>query len=56
MQPEKIYIDVRRLNLPSELPAGPYELRLVVYQSWDNTRLRLPGGADYWVLNRFEIS
>jgi hypothetical protein len=46
MQPGRIYMDVRALSLPTELPAGTYRLAVIVYQSWDGARLALPDGTD----------
>lgn len=55
MQPGKIYIDARTLALPPDLPAGGYQLALVVYQSWDQARLTLPDGTDYLVLDTVQV-
>jgi hypothetical protein len=52
MEPGRIYIDVRTLDLPPELPAGNYQLTLVVYQPWDGVRLTLADGSDTLVLDR----
>ncbi len=46
MVPDKIYIDPRALVPSVPLPTGTYTLVLVVYQSWDNVRLKLPDGSD----------
>jgi 4-amino-4-deoxy-L-arabinose transferase-like glycosyltransferase len=54
MQPNKIYIDARTLTLPPNLPAGEYQLTLVVYQSWDQVRLTLPDGRDYLLLDTLQ--
>jgi len=51
LEPGRIYIDWRTLSLPPELPAGVYTLQLVVYQSWDGTRLLLPDGSDTLTLD-----
>ena len=48
MDPGRIYMDVRRLELPPALAPGDYRLTVVVYQPWDGTRLTLPDGSDYW--------
>ena len=55
MEPGKIYIDVRTVTLPPDLPAGDYQLALVVYQSWDQVRLILPGGSDYLLLDTIQL-
>lgn len=47
LEPGRIYIDSRAITLPVNLPNGEYELVLVMYQSWDNTRLVLPDGSDH---------
>jgi hypothetical protein len=46
MKPGQIYIDPRALTPPAPLPNGTYTLMLVVYQSWDNVRLKLADGSD----------
>ncbi|MFN8564253.1 MAG: glycosyltransferase family 39 protein [Anaerolineae bacterium] len=56
LQPGKIYIDWRTLELPAKLPEAAYSLQLVVYQSWDGARLLLPDGADSLNLETFTIS
>jgi hypothetical protein len=48
LQPGRIYMDVRPLDLPPDLPPGDYTLAVVVYQSWDGARLTLPDGHDAW--------
>lgn len=53
--PEKIYIDWRTIALSTPLPSGTYKLELVVYQSWDNTRLTLPDGSDSLTLEAVTI-
>ncbi len=53
LEPGKIYIDWRTLDLPPNLAPGAYRLDLVVYQSWDNTRLTLPDGSDSLTLYTF---
>ncbi|HVU14891.1 MAG TPA: hypothetical protein VHD90_26635, partial [Phototrophicaceae bacterium] len=55
LQPGKIYIDWRTLDLPVGTPAGQYQLVLVVYQSWDGQRLKLPDGSDSLMLERLTI-
>lgn len=45
LEPGRIYMDVRWLALPPDLPAGDYRLQVVVYQSWDGVRLLLPDGS-----------
>ncbi len=55
METGKIYIDDRRLQLPLELPAGDYQLAVLVYQSWDNTRLLLPNGQDQLTMETIVI-
>ncbi len=42
----KIYIDFRDLTVPPSLPAGDYQLNLVVYDWQTDERLFLPNGAD----------
>ncbi len=56
LEPGRIYIDSRTLELPLDLPAGSYQLALVVYQSWDSVRLLLPDGSDKLVLDEMMIS
>lgn len=56
MTPDKIYIDWRTITLPAELSAGVYTLQLVVYQSWDGTRLLLPDGSDFLTINTLMLS
>ena len=55
MEPERIYIDFRSLILPPDLPAGTYDLAVVVYQPWDGARLSLPEGIDYVMLDTLTI-
>lgn len=45
LQPGVIYQDLRVLPIAG-LPAGEYQLALVVYQSWDEARLTLTDGSD----------
>jgi len=52
MTPGQIYMDERILTIPSGSPASEYRLFLIVYQSWDGVRLRLPDGADQLELQR----
>ncbi|HLV33959.1 MAG TPA: glycosyltransferase family 39 protein [Spirillospora sp.] len=56
MQPDRIYIDARRVVLPSDLPGGNYQLALAVYQSWDGARLLLPDGTDYLLLDSIYVN
>lgn len=56
MQPGRIYIDYRTLELPPDLPDGTYQLALVVYQSWDSARLTLPDGTDSLPLAAVELA
>ena len=46
MEPGQIYIDFRNLTPTDTLPAGEYRLLVVVYQSWDGTRLTVGDGRD----------
>jgi len=55
LEPGRIYIDARTLELPPGLPAGEYQLALVVYQSWDSVRLTLPDGADRLILEHVQL-
>ncbi len=55
LEPGKIYIDWRTLDLSPEIPAGQYKLVLIVYQSWDGQRLKLPDGADSLMLKNLTI-
>ncbi len=55
LEPGQIYIDHRTLALPADLSAGEYALALVVYQSWDGVRLRLPDGRDQLILDFITI-
>lgn len=55
MRPDQIYMDVRELALPADLPADTYRLALVVYKSSDGTRLTLPDGTDYLMLQTITI-
>ena len=56
MTPGKLYIDVRDITLPPELPTGDYQLSLVVYQSWDNVRLLLPDQHDALLLESIHLA
>ncbi len=49
MEPGRLYMDVRQLTLPADLPPGDYHLAVAVYQSWDDVRLLLPDGSDAYV-------
>lgn len=55
LEPDKIYIDYRTLDLPPQLSPGAYRLALVVYQSWDGQRLTLPDGSDTLMLDTLTI-
>jgi len=55
LTPGKLYINPRQLPLPPGLPDGTYQLRLLVYQSWDNQHLLLPDGSDYLMLDSIEL-
>ncbi len=55
MNPGQIYIDRRALVPPTPLPNGTYTLMLVVYQSWDNVRLKLPDGSDSLPIGRVAV-
>lgn len=46
LEPGRYVIDERALTSDTPLPAGDYRLQLVLYQSWDATRLTLPNGSD----------
>ena len=48
LEPGRIYMDKRTLQLPAALPPGDYQLAVVVYQPWDGVRLLLPDGRDAW--------
>lgn len=54
LQPGRIYIDHRTLNLPPDLMDGTYTLILVVYQSWDNERLGV-NGADSYIITTITL-
>lgn len=56
LEPDRLYIDLRVLDLSDDLPAGQYQPALVVYQSWDNTRLTLPGGVDQLLLEPLNLN
>ncbi|MCC6802193.1 MAG: glycosyltransferase family 39 protein [Anaerolineae bacterium] len=56
LEPGKIYIDWRTLEIPARLPEASYTLQLVVYQSWDGARLLLPDGSDALTLETLTIS
>lgn len=55
LEPGKIYIDWRSISFDPSLPPGRYHLELVVYQSWDGQRLRLPDGADALTLWTYDV-
>jgi hypothetical protein len=55
LQAGQIYIDFRTIHLPLELAPGKYGLALVVYQSWDGTRLTLPDGRDGLVVDTVRL-
>lgn len=46
MEPGKIYMDRRTIQIPDHLPAGNYSLNLIVYQPWDGVRLTDETGSD----------
>jgi hypothetical protein len=54
-EPRRIYIDFRSLNLPSGLPAGQYQLEMVVYDWQTNERLTLADSTDHLVLDTIKI-
>jgi 4-amino-4-deoxy-L-arabinose transferase-like glycosyltransferase len=56
LEPQRIYIDARTLELSPGLPIGNYQLVLVIYQSWDSVRLLLPDGSDKLVLEEITIT
>ena len=45
--PREIITDVYTVQLPGDLPAGSYRVVTGLYQELNNTRLRLPDGADF---------
>jgi hypothetical protein len=53
--PGKLIIDAREILLPVGLPSGTYQPSLIVYQSWDNTRLLLPDGTDQIVVETIHL-
>jgi len=53
--PGKLIIDAREIPLPAGLPSGTYQPSLIVYQSWDNTRLLLPDGTDQIVVETIHL-
>lgn len=55
MEPGKIYMDVRTLALPENLPAGDYSLNLIVYQPWDGARLTKEDGSDILQIDRITL-
>ncbi len=46
LEPGRVYIDLRTLPLPPDLPAGEYTLTLSVYDWRDDTRLQLPDDSE----------
>jgi hypothetical protein len=56
LQPGRIYVDFRSLELSTPLSTGKYQLELVVYDWRDNTRLLLPDGSDYLSLKDIQIA
>jgi hypothetical protein len=56
LPPDSWILDTRALELPPGLSAGNYRLVLVVYQSWDGVRLRLPDGGDNLTVGAVTIS
>jgi hypothetical protein len=55
MQPGRIYIDHRTIDLPSGLKSGDYELELVVYDWRTGLRLCWPDGRDVLKLDQFTL-
>ncbi len=55
LEPEKIYIDFRSLQLPPQLPAGEYTLSLIVYNWQTSERLLLRNGFDHLELKTIQI-
>lgn len=55
LEPGKIYIDHRALDLPAGLPPGRYPLILIVYQPWDGERLTVADGRDHLTLPSVNI-
>ena len=51
LEPGRIYIDFRTLALPSNLPAGDYQLEMLVYDWQTNERLLLADGTDHLTLD-----
>ena len=46
MEPDRLYLDIRQIDVPGNLPPGDYRLSLAVYQPWDGVRLPLVDGSD----------
>jgi mannosyltransferase len=46
LEPDRLYLDDRLIDLPPDLPPGEYRLSLVIYQPWDGVRLPLADGGD----------
>jgi len=44
-QPNMLYLDHRRIEIPYHLADGQYRIELIVYQYWDNVRLMPETGA-----------
>lgn len=55
LEPNRIYIDFRTLNLASSLPPGNYLLELVVYDWKTNIRLLLADGSNRLTLQGIDI-
>jgi len=55
MQPDKIYIDYRTLNLPDSITAGDYQLELIVYDWQTGERLLLADGNDHLVIEQVQV-
>jgi hypothetical protein len=55
LEPDRTYIDLRDLPLPANLPAGEYQLAVVVYQWWDGIRLTTDDGDDAVILETVTI-
>jgi hypothetical protein len=51
LEPGRIYIDFRAINLPPTLSAGQYQLDMIVYDFQTGTRLTLGDGSGHLSLN-----
>jgi uncharacterized membrane protein len=56
LEPDKIYIDFRTLNLSGGLFPGDYQLAVVVYDWQTGERLRLADGTDHLTLETIKVS